>query len=405
MQTFLGESLKQTPDGREAEEILRACVHCGFCNATCPTYLLLGDERDGPRGRIYLIKDMLEGGEPTRETQLHLDRCLTCRACETTCPSGVRYHRLLEIGREVLEGRVGRPATERIRRATLLSMLPRPALYGPLLRLARIVRPLLPASLRKSIPPRQAGGDVWPQNGHPRKILLLQGCVQSAAAPQINLATARVLDRIGISAVPGPGCCGALAHHLAQPQQTRATARANIDAWWPQVERGIEAILLTASGCAPTVMDYGRLLRHDARYAAKAARISELAVEVSGFLAKEKLEAALPRYTGRETVAFHAPCTLQHGLKQSGRVEATLSRLGFQLKSVREPHLCCGSAGTYSILQKDLSQQLLARKLENLERQQPDRIATANIGCLLHLQGSTHRPVVHWIELLEDCLE
>jgi glycolate oxidase iron-sulfur subunit len=400
MRTFLSDELKETPEGREADDILRACVHCGFCNATCPTYQLLGDERDGPRGRIYLIKEMLETNSATRETQLHLDRCLTCRACETTCPSGVQYNRLLEIGRAAVESTVERPLSERIQREALLRTVPEPNRFRALLGLANLARPLLPAAQKKTIPVSESSGAAWPTTTHRRKVLLLEGCVQSVTAPRINLAAARVLDRLGIQALPAAGCCGALSHHLSREDRTLATIRKNIDHWWPAIEDGAEALLLTASGCAPTVMDYGRLLQHDPHYAAKADRLASIAQDISAFLEQQNL-GLLGDIPGDESlIAYHSPCTLQHGLKRAGSVETLLSRLGFRLASVQDAHLCCGSAGTYSILQKNLSQQLLQRKLESLEREQPSVIATANIGCMMHLQSGTDLPVKHWIELL-----
>jgi len=407
MRTFLSEALMETPEGREADEILRACVHCGFCNATCPTYQLLADERDSPRGRIYLIKQMLENGTASRETQLHLDRCLTCRACETTCPSGVNYNRLLEFGRSVVESQVERPLTERLQREALLRTVPHTGRFRLLARLARPIRPFLPAALKKSVP-AVAVAEPWPSRLHGRKVLLLEGCVQSVTAPRINLAAARVLDRLGIQALPAAGCCGALSHHLSQQEQTHATARKNIDSWWPLIESGAEAVVLTASGCAPTVIDYGRMLKQDPEYADKAEQMSFMALDISAFLERQDLgqlgpahdPVHDPAYNKEPLIAFHSPCTLQHGLKQAGSVESLLSRLGFRLASVPDAHLCCGSAGSYSILQRDLSQQLLKAKLENLEREQPAIIATANIGCLMHLQSGTDRPVKHWIELL-----
>ncbi len=403
MRTFLSDELKETPEGREADKILRACVHCGFCNATCPTYLLLGDERDGPRGRIYLIKEMLETNTATRETQSHLDRCLTCRACETTCPSGVQYSRLLEIGRAAVESRVERPLTERIQREALLRTIPEPNRFRLLLGLANLARPLLTAAQKKTIPVSASTGRPWPSTAHKRKVLLLEGCAQSVIAPRINLAAAQVLDRLGIQALPAAGCCGALSHHLSQEERTEATIQKNIDRWWPAIEDGVEALVLTASGCAPTVMDYGRLLQHDPRYAKKADRLASIAQDISAFLEHQNLDV-LGGTTGDESlIAFHSPCTLQHGLKRAGSVEALLSRLGFRLAAVQDAHLCCGSAGSYSILQKDLSQQLLHRKLECLERDRPSVIATANIGCMMHLQSGTDLPVKHWIELLLSC--
>jgi len=401
VRTSLSEELKETPEGREADEILRACVHCGFCNATCPTYQLLGDERDGPRGRIYLIKEMLENNTTSRETQLHLDRCLTCRACETTCPSGVQYHRLLEIGRTVVESRVERPLLERIQRGVILRTLPNPDRFRPLIKLAHLFRPLLPASLRKSIPANSPANGKWPSISHRRKVLLLEGCVQSVTHPRINLTAARVLNRLGIQALAAAGCCGALSHHLSREKQTLATARRNIDQWWPSIEAGAEALVLTASGCAPTVAEYGRFLESDPEYAEKAEKLASLAIDISAFMEQQDLEPLGPAKESGQLIAFHSPCTLQHGLQRAGRVETLLTRLGFNLATVQDSHLCCGSAGTYSILQKDLSQRLLKQKLENLEKEQPSLIATANIGCLMHLQGGTDRLVKHWIELLD----
>ena len=400
MRTFLSEELKGTPEGREADEILRSCVHCGFCNATCPTYQLLGDERDGPRGRIYLIKEMLENDTATRETQLHLDRCLTCRSCETTCPSGVRYNRLLEIGRAAVEVRVERPLSERIQREAILRTVPEPDRFRLLLSVARLFRPLLPVALKKSVPASLPSCEPWPSVGQPRKVLLLEGCVQSVTAPRINLAAARVLDKLGIQALPAAGCCGALSHHLSREEQTLATVRGNIDRWWPAIEAGAEALVLTASGCAPTVIDYGRLLKHDPEYAEKAAQVASMALDISTFLEGQDLSLIRNTQADSPFIAFHAPCTLQHSLKRTGGVEAMLIRLGFRLATVPDAHLCCGSAGSYSILQKDLSGRLLKQKLMCLEKEQPAVIATANIGCLMHLQSGTERPVKHWIELL-----
>ena len=400
MQTFIHELLADTEDGREADRILRSCVHCGFCNATCPTYQLLGDERDGPRGRIYLIKEMLENNTATRETQRHLDRCLTCRACETTCPSGVEYNRLLEIGRSLAERHARRPASERLQRKALLETVPNPERMAPLLKLGRVARAFLPDELRRSLPRNAARKAPWPTTSHPRQVLLLEGCVQSVTHPQINAAAAKVLDRLGVQALPAAGCCGALAHHLSAEEQTLDTARRNIDAWWPQIESGAEAVLLSASGCAPTVQEYGRLLRHDPAYAEKAARLSALAMDLSEFVENEDREKLRPQAAPQSPIAFHAPCSLQHGLKRGGKVEALLASLGFELTPIADAHLCCGSAGSYSILQRELSQRLLAEKIRNLEAGMPRIIATANIGCLAHIEGGTDIPVKHWVELL-----
>lgn len=406
MQTHLADFIKDTPQGREADAILRTCVHCGFCTATCPTYQLLGDELDGPRGRIYLIKQMLEGAAVTEKTQLHLDRCLTCRSCETTCPSGVQYGRLVDIGRELVERRVPRPAGARLLRWLLREVLPRPWLFAPALKLGQVFRPFLPSALGAKVPANRSERGIWPRNNHPRKMLVLAGCVQPTLAPDINAATARVLDRLGISLIEAPeaGCCGALRFHLNDHEAGRDDARRNIDAWWPYLERDAEAIVMTASGCGVMVEDYAHLLQDDAQYAEKAARISLLTRDISEVIAAEKerllplLQAARP--TVQTKVAFHSPCTLQHGQKIRGVVEDLLQAAGFELAPVADSHLCCGSAGTYSILQPELSLQLRENKLLALRAGMPDRIATANIGCLSHLQGGTQVPVRHWIELI-----
>ena len=400
MQTFIHQLLADTEDGREADRILRTCVHCGFCNATCPTYQLLGDERDGPRGRIYLIKEMLEHNEASRETQLHLDRCLTCRACETTCPSGVEYNRLLEIGRSMVERHANRPVSERIQRKALLETVPNPERMRPLLKLGRMASAFLPAEVRRTLPRAAGRKEAWPESPHARRVLLLEGCVQSVTHPQINAAAARLLDRLGVRALPAAGCCGALAHHLSAEDQTLETARRNIDAWWPAVEAGAEAVLLTASGCAPTVQEYGRLLKNDRRYADKAAHLSGLAVDISEFIENEDPGALRPEELPATPIAFHAPCSLQHGLKRAGRVEQLLTSLGYELTPVADAHICCGSAGSYSVLQRGLSNRLLSDKVRNLEAGEPSLIATANIGCLAHLESGTDIPVRHWVQLL-----
>jgi len=409
MQTRLSAAFLETPEGREADGILRKCVHCGFCTATCPTYQLLGDELDGPRGRIYLIKELLEGAEPTRATQLHLDRCLTCRACETTCPSGVRYGRLLDIGRHHVERVVPRTFRERLLRRALLATVPRRKRFSALLALGRMVRPFMPAGLRRSVPARRQSGP-WPRTSHERRMLMLRGCVQPAAAPDINAAAARVFDRLGISLIEADDvCCGALAYHLSQEDRACEQMRRNIDLWWPEVERGAEALVVTASGCGAMVRDYGERLRDDPAYARKAARISELFRDVSQVVAQEfaKRSTTLeptPRHESRQRVAFHSPCTLQHGLKLRGIVEPLLQRAGYALTSVADAHLCCGSAGTYSVLQPALSRQLKANKLTALQADSPDVIATANIGCLMQLASGTDVPVRHWIELLAEAM-
>ena len=407
MEAHLADFIKDTVDGREAETILRTCVHCGFCTATCPTYQLLGDELDGPRGRIYLMKQMLEGGTVTARTQLHLDRCLTCRACETICPSGVRYGRLVEIGREVVEAKVPRSRSERVRRWLLRKSL----LSRPLVALAvtggRLARPLLPARLASKVPDARPAA-AWPRARHSRRMLALYGCVQPALAPSIDAAMARVLDRIGISLVraPGSGCCGAISQHPAAADEAMAFMRANIDAWWPEIERGAEAIVVTASGCGVQLKEYGDLLREDPVYAERAKRIAALARDPVEIVAAEwKCIAPLVAMDrGAQRVAFHSPCTLQHGLRLGGRVEEILKALGLNLTIVADAHLCCGSAGTYSILQPVLSQELRANKVAALEAGRPEVIATANIGCLVHLSAGTQRPVRHWIELIESRL-
>ena len=399
MQTNLAAFIKDTPEGREADGILRKCVHCGFCTATCPTYQLLGDELDGPRGRIYLIKQVLEGSDPTRKTQLHLDRCLTCRACETTCPSGVRYGRLADIGRVIVDEKVKRTPIERLMRYGLRLVLPYNSRFSPLLKIGQAVRPLLPGPLKRKVPPKQRAR-TWPEARHPRRVLVLDGCVQPAIAPDINAAAAVVLDRLGISLVrvPGQTCCGAVSHHLSAHQEGLDFMRRNIDAWWPRVEAGAEAILSTASACTAMIKEYGDLLAEDPDYADKAARISAVTKDLSQVLAAED-RSALGSSNGPK-VAFHSPCTLQHGQKLPRVVEKILSEAGFSLTPVPNAHLCCGSAGTYSILQPKLSEQLLKNKVAALEGGSPQVIATANIGCLAHLQSGSSLPVVHWIQLL-----
>lgn len=400
MQTKLADFIRDTDAGREAEAIIRACVHCGFCNATCPTYQLLGDELDGPRGRIYLMKQVLEGNPPTRQTELHLDRCLTCRNCETTCPSGVRYGRLVEIGRDVVEQQAGRGWMAASVRRMLRAILPYPNRFRPLLRFGQALRPLLPGSLKRAIPPRQEE-TPWPTTQHQRRMLVLAGCVQPAIAPNINAATARVFDRLGIQLIvaEGSGCCGAVSQHTSGGPEALSFARRNIDAWWPHVEQGAEAIVMTASACGLHVKDYGYYLRDDKEYAAKAERISALTLDVSQVLRNENIER-LASDTGTR-VAFQAPCTLQHGQALGGVVEEILRRCGFMLTSVPDNHLCCGSAGTYSLLHPVLARRLRQDKLTKLNHDSPSVIATANIGCLTHLQAGTDIPVRHWIELLD----
>jgi len=408
MKTNLADFIKNTPEGKEADSILRACVHCGFCTATCPTYQLLGDELDGPRGRIYLMKQLLEGDAFTKKTQVHLDRCLTCRSCETTCPSGVQYGRLVDIGRNIVEQQVGRTPLERLKRATLRAVIPKPAVFNPLLRLGQITAPLLPGSVKRKIPKRLVA-TPWPAPAHARRMLVLQGCAQPGIAPTINPAMARVLNRIGVSLLhaPSAGCCGAVSYHLNAQDEGLDYMRRNIDAWWPYVEQGIEAIVMTASGCGVMVKEYGHLFQRDERYREKAKRISALTKDASEILTGER-EALAARASHssarRPAVAFHSPCTLQHGQQIRGLVESLLGAAGYSLTPVPEGHLCCGSAGTYSILQPELSKQLLKNKVTALSSGSPTVIATANIGCLAHIQTGTALPVRHWVELLDEAM-
>jgi glycolate oxidase iron-sulfur subunit len=410
MQTNLAPEFKGTREGEEAEAILRKCVHCGFCTATCPTYQLLGDELDGPRGRIYLIKQVLEGSPVTRSTQLHLDRCLTCRNCETTCPSGVQYGNLLEIGRTIVEERVPRPASEQALRLALRQGLTSP-LFAPAMKLGQWFRPLLPAALQDKVPAKAGARDhQWPTREHPRKVLVLLGCVQPAMMPGINSATARVLDAAGIQTVvaDGAGCCGAIRTHLSDVKGGLADMRRNIDAWWPLVSAGkVEAIVMNASGCGVTVKEYGHALAFDTQYADKARRVGELTKDLSELLPElvPKLKHKIRQRTATH-LAFHPPCSLQHGQQLRGGVETHLSALGFDVKlAATESHLCCGSAGTYSVLQPDLSHQLRDRKLAALSAVEAQVIVSANIGCIQHLQSGTTTPVKHWVEVLDEALD
>ncbi|MGE6565316.1 Lactate utilization protein A [compost metagenome] len=404
MQTNLSEQAKSLPRAEEAERILRSCVHCGFCTATCPTYQLLGDELDSPRGRIYLIKQVLEGQPVTAKTQAHLDRCLTCRNCETTCPSGVQYHNLLDIGRAVVEQQVPRPLGQRLLREGLRAVVPRPALFKALTSTAKAFRPLLPQTLQAKLPRHPHPAKPRPQLLHARRVLMLEGCVQPALSPNTNAAAARVLDRLGISvtAAREAGCCGAVDYHLNAQEKGLERARRNIDAWWPAIEAGAEAIVQTASGCGAFVRDYGHLLEDDPAYAEKAARVSILARDLVEVLRDEPLERL--GIHGDRRLAFHCPCTLQHAQKLGGAVEGVLERLGFSLTAVPDSHLCCGSAGTYSLTQPELSLQLRDNKLNALESGNPEVIVTANIGCQTHLDGAGRTPVRHWIELVEEAL-
>jgi len=408
MQTDIAAEFAGTAEGEEAEAILRKCVHCGFCTATCPTYQLLGDELDGPRGRIYLIKQVLEGHAPTRATQLHLDRCLTCRNCETTCPSGVQYGNLVEIGRRIVDERVPRPAGERALRWTLKEGLTSPA-FGPAMKLGQAVRAGLPAALKAKVPaPAPKGAQRWPTREHPRKVLLLLGCVQPAMMPNINSATARVLDAAGIQTLVADeaGCCGAIRLHLGDHAGALEHMRRNIDAWWPMVQSGtVEAIVMNASGCGVTVKEYAHSLAHDDEYANKASRVADLTRDLS-----ELLPDLVPALKAKVTptgarLAFHPPCTLQHGQRLRGGVETAMNALGFEVRiASNEAHLCCGSAGTYSVFHPELANALRDRKLANLDELAPTTIVSANIGCIQHLQGGTATPVRHWVEVLDEAL-
>ncbi|AOJ07671.1 glycolate oxidase subunit GlcF [Burkholderia mayonis] len=404
MQTHLCEATWSLARADEAEAILRACVHCGFCNATCPTYQLLGNELDGPRGRIYLIKQVLEGEPVTDSTRLHLDRCLSCRNCETTCPSGVRYHALLDIGRAEVERRTARPARERALRAGLRHVVSRPAAFKALLGAGRALRPLLPAALRGKVPLDKPAATARPPLRHDRRVLMLEGCVQPSLAPNTNAAAARVLDRLGIGVMPAPraGCCGANEFHLNAQEAGLARARRNIDAWWPAIDAGAEAIVIPASGCGAFVKEYGDLLRFDSAYADKARRVSARARDLVEVIAAEPLDALAPVAPRR--IAFHCPCTLQHAQRLGGAVESVLLRLGFDLTNVADAHLCCGSAGTYSLTQPEIAARLRENKLAALEADRPDEIVTANVGCESHLNGAGRTRVRHWIELVDSLL-
>ena len=409
MQITLSPEYQHTADGQAAEAIVRNCVHCGFCTATCPTYQLLGDELDGPRGRIYLIKQVLEGAEPTRKTQQHLDRCLTCRNCESTCPSGVEYGHLIDIGRKLVDAKVARPAGEEAMRWALKEGLNSP-LFAPAMKLGQAVRGLLPEALKAKVPEARSAG-VWPKRSHARKVLMLAGCVQPSMSPNINSATARVLDACGVQTIVEPlaGCCGGVKFHLNDQDAAIVQMKNNIDAWWPHVANGVKAIVMNASGCGVTVKDYGHILRDDATYAERAQRISELTKDLSELLPdllpslKERIAPQKAQAQGM--MAFHPPCTLQHGQQLKGGVEHHLNALGFQLQVANnEAHLCCGSAGTYSVLQPVLATQLRDRKLGHLQDLQPQAILSANIGCITHLQSGTQVPVRHWVEIVDSVL-
>ena len=402
MQTRFPDAVRATAEGAAVERIVRKCVHCGFCNVTCPTYQIRRDELDGPRGRLYQIKDAIETGVIAPSLRTHLDRCLTCRACETTCPAGVEYGRVLDYGREVAEQALPRGTGERLARWSLRQVLPHVRRFSALLGLGRLARPLLPAGLKRLIPPARAAGPR-PTTRHARRMLLLAGGVQDALDPRINAATARVLDRLGIQldVIAGAGCCGAISHHLTAADEALDFMRRNIDAWWPHIEAGAEAIVVTASGCAVQVKDYGRLLAHDPAYADRAQKIADRARDLSQALAAQDLSGLKPPPGAPRRIAFQSPCTLQHGQRLGGVVEGLLRGAGFELTPVADGHICCGAAGTYALLQRELSDELRGRKLASLAAGAPQLIVTANIGCLNHLQGRAPVPVRHWIELLD----
>lgn len=406
MQTNLASWARDTDNGREADAILRRCVHCGFCTATCPTYQVLGDELDGPRGRIYLIKQVLEGAQPSHSTQQHLDRCLTCRNCETTCPSGVQYGHLVDIGRRLVDEKVRRPWRDRMMRLLLRKGM-NSALFAPAMRAGQMLRELLPAALRRKVPVRRDPGRLPDTRGHARQVLLLAGCVQPAMMPTIDAATVRVLDAIGIGAraTPGAGCCGAINFHLDAQDEALDQMRANIDVWWPMVERGeIEAIVMNASGCGAMVKEYAHHLRRDARYAGKAARIVEMVKDVAEVVAPHA-PALRTRMARAGKAAFHPPCTLQHWQGLRTVSERLLADLGFELQPFADTHLCCGSAGAYSVLNPDMALELRDRKLKSIAAQEPPIILSSNMGCVAHLQSGTDTPVRHWIEIVDELLQ
>ena len=404
MQTDLADWIKDTPEGKAADAILRKCVHCGFCTATCPTYQLLGDELDGPRGRIYLVKQVLEGAAVTARTQLHLDRCLTCRSCETTCPSGVEYGQLVDIGRKIVEDRVGRPLGARLVRRAVATLFPMTRVFGFLTRLGMALRPVVPATFAGKLPRAIPAAGAWPAPRHARKMIALAGCVQPVLTPDTNAAAARVLDRLSISLVeaPGAGCCGALRFHLNYQADGLDDMRRLIDAWWPLVEQGAETIVMTASGCGSSVREYGHHLAHDPRYAEKAARISAITKDLSEVLAAEADRLVPLMGAGkRPKVAFHPPCTLQHWQPLKGVTEGVLAKLGYELAPVPDVHMCCGSAGTYALFQPELAERLKKNRVTALQSGLPEVVLTANVGCQTHLASGATVPVRHWIVDLE----
>ncbi|MBI3714241.1 MAG: glycolate oxidase subunit GlcF [Burkholderiales bacterium] len=417
MQTKIAPEWQSDPEVQEAEQILRQCVHCGLCNATCPTYQLLGDERDGPRGRIYLIKQMLEGETVTQKTQTHLDRCLTCRACETTCPSGVKYARLLDIGRKLAEQKIARPWLQSWWRQLLKQSVSRPQLLGNLLKVAKLARPLLSKSAQEKITQHQNSSATpkseRPISQHAKKVLLLEGCAQSQLAPNIQAATMRVLDRLQTQCVVAPqaGCCGAVHQHMGDDAGAKQAARRNIDAWWPMLDpdgdrtQTVAAIVMNSSGCGLAVKEYAQLLVHDEAYAEKAKRVSAMTCDLIDWVHAHRAECiAFLGGVITQSVVWHAPCTLQHGLKIRGEMEDLLASLGVEVRPCRDSHLCCGSAGLYSILQPSIAAQLRDQKVQALEEHHPDLILSANMACQQHMQVKSATPILHWIEFFDQVM-
>jgi glycolate oxidase iron-sulfur subunit len=409
MQTKLAADVMDTALGQEADEILRRCVHCGFCSATCPTYQILGDELDSPRGRIYLIKEMLEGSPVTQTTQKHLDRCLTCRNCETTCPSGVEYGKLIDIGRQMVEQRVARPRTEILKRAALRRML-NSSLFAPAYRLGQWMRDWLPPVFQDKVQVKR-NVPALPENlsRHSRQVLMLVGCVQPTLMPTIDSATIRVLDRLGIGArrVPSASCCGALNFHLDDQEAARSQMRANIDAWWDLLNKGeVEALVINASGCGAMIKEYGHHLRLDPAYAKKAQFVSENTKDLAEYLAPmaSTIKSLLNVKQLPEKVVFHPPCTLQHWQGLRPLSESLLREIGLELAPFEETHLCCGSAGAYSVLEPTIATALRDRKLEKINQTAPEMILSSNVGCIGHLQSGTQTPVRHWIEAVDQAI-